>query len=321
MDRIKDERDLPFVHLCIQISLTIIPLAFVLFTNVLTGWIWCVAAVFHLILVVFFMGPYTLMLHNTSHRPFFKREHKIYNNYIPWVLGPFMGQSPETYFGHHIGMHHAENNLYADKSTTMPYQRDSLRGFLHYFGSFMAMGVIELAAYFRRKEMPKFRKMVIRGELTFILLCIGLSFVSFPATLFVFILPLIVVRFGMMSGNWAQHAFIDQNQPENSFLNSITCINHLYNRRCFNDGYHIGHHLSPHRHWTDMPADFLKNKVKYADNKSIVFEDIDYMGIWFLLMRKRYDKLADHFVNIDNRFETKEEVIQLLKSRTKRFVA
>jgi len=294
-------------------------MAILLFTSVLTGWMWWTAAVFHLIMVIFWMGPYTLMLHNTSHNTFFTSPYKSYNNYIPWVLGPFMGQSPETYFGHHIMMHHAENNLLEDKSTTMPYRRDSLRGFGHYFGSFMLMGVFELSEYFIKKKMPKYRKMVIRGEVTFILACIGLSFISFYATLFVFILPLIVVRFGMMSGNWAQHAFIDQNDPGNSWLNSITCINHLYNRRCFNDGYHIGHHLSPRRHWTDMPADFLKNKAKYADHKSIVFEDIDYMGIWFLLMRKRYDKLADHFVDINGQFGTKDEVIALLRERTKRF--
>ena len=30
-------------------------------------------------------------------------------------------------------MHHPENNLQEDKSTTMPYQRDSMRSFLAYF--------------------------------------------------------------------------------------------------------------------------------------------------------------------------------------------
>jgi fatty acid desaturase len=319
LNRIKDERDLPFIHLALQITFTIIPLAIVLFTNLLTGWMWWTAAAFYLALVVFFMGPYTLMLHNTSHRQFFKRDFKGYNNYIPWVLGPFMGQSPETYFGHHIGMHHSENNMYADKSSTLPYQRDSVRGFLHYYGSFMFIGIFEVVQYFTKKKLPKYRKMLIRGEFLFWLMCIGLGFANFPATLFVFILPLIVVRFGMMSGNWAQHAFVDKNQPANSFLNSITCINHLYNRRCFNDGYHIGHHLSPHRHWTDMPTDFLKNKSKYAENKAIVFEGIDYMGVWFLLISKRYDKLADHFVNIDGQFGNKVEVVALLKERTKKF--
>ena len=36
-----------------------------------------------------------------------------------------MGQSPETYFAHHIAMHHLEGNLPDDDSTTMPFKRDS----------------------------------------------------------------------------------------------------------------------------------------------------------------------------------------------------
>lgn len=68
-----------------------------------------------------------------------------------------------------------------------------------------------------------------------------------------------------------------------------------------------------------MPTDFLKNKAKYAEHKAIVFEGIDYMGVWFLLMTKQYNKLADHFVNIDNQFGNKAEVIALLKERTRKF--
>ena len=88
---------------------------------------------------------------------------------------------------------------------------------------------------------------------------------------------------------------------------------------CWNDGYHIGHHLRPHMHWTDMPGELLKNKDKYAANDAIVFENIDFTGVWFLLMRKRYDKLASHFVNLGNRYKSDEEVIKMLRSRTQKY--
>ena len=45
------------------------------------------------------------------------------NLYIPWLLGPFFGETPETYFVHHVGMHHVEENLEDDLSSTMPYKR------------------------------------------------------------------------------------------------------------------------------------------------------------------------------------------------------
>ncbi len=85
-------------------------------------------------------------------------------------------------------------------------------------------------------------------------MCVGLSFVNFPATLVVFILPFVISRIIMMVGNWAQHAFIDAGDPSNHYKNSITCINTKYNHKCWNDGYHISHHVKPNMHWTEHPC-------------------------------------------------------------------
>ncbi len=315
---INDERDMPFVYLCLKLTFIIIPTAIFLFTSVLTGWQWWVVAAVYAGLVLYFAGPYTLMLHNTSHRRMYKKEYNFANHYIPWVLAPFMGQTPETYFSHHVGMHHLENNLHDDKSSTMNYQRDSFKDFCAYFISFLFFGVAELAIYFKRKNLKKLFKMVVRGETLYILFIIAMCFFNLKATLYVFIVPLVIVRFSMMMGNWAQHAFVDPATPENNYRNSITCINHFYNRHCFNDGYHIGHHLKPNLHWTEMPIDFQENKAQYAHENAIVFEGIDYNGVWFNLMLKRYQKLADHFVNVGNRFKSDEEIIAMLKSRTVR---
>ena len=67
-----------------------------------------------------------------------------------------------------------------------------------------------------------------------------------------------------------------------------------------------------------MPKYFAENKDKYAVENVIVFEGLDYQQIWGLLMLKRYDKLAKHFVNLGNRFKTENEVIAFLKSRTRK---
>ncbi len=317
---IKDERDLPFVYLILQITLIIIPMAITIFSPMMLGWHWGLFAAIYIGLLVYFLGPFTLMLHNTSHRMLFKKEYKIWNSYIPWIIGPFMGQSPETYFSHHIGMHHAENNLRDDKSCTMYYQRDRFVDFCKYFGVFLFAGGIELYQYFKTKNRKDFIKKIVRGELSFLFVSILLCFYSWKASLVVFILPFIIVRFAMMAGNWGQHAFIDANDPGNSYRNSITSINSIYNRRCFNDGYHIGHHLRPHMHWTDMPKDFLKNKDKYVENKAIVFEKMDFQEVWLWLMLKRYDILARKFVNINNHYQSEEEIIAFLKERTQKIL-
>ncbi|MBC7921595.1 MAG: fatty acid desaturase, partial [Ferruginibacter sp.] len=150
------------------------------------------------------------------------------------------------------------------------------------------------------------------------LLCLLLVWLNWQATLIVFLLPLLISRALMMMGNWAQHAFIDPTEPGNPYRNSITCINSAYNHQCFNDGYHIGHHLKPNLHWTEHPAYFLANQPQYVHHRAIVFEGIDYFMIFLFLMFKRYDRLAHHFVNLDNVYQSSEEVIALLKERTQK---
>jgi hypothetical protein len=126
------------------------------------------------------------------------------------------------------------------------------------------------------------------------------------------------MRFAMMWGNWGQHAFIDPNRPGDSFVNSITCINSVYNQRCFNDGYHIGHHIKQTRHWTEMPQDFLENQERYAKEGCIVFEGIDFFMVSLFLFLKRYDWLAKRFVRMPGDTRTDAEVIEFLKGRTRR---
>jgi fatty acid desaturase len=316
---IRDERDLPFIYLSIQIFCTVVPLGLLLFTDIVKGGWWYLVAVGNLLLIsLYFLGPYTLMLHLTSHRRFYKAEYSFMNKFVPWVIGPFMGQSPESYYSHHIGMHHPENNLRKDGSSTMEYQRDEVLHYLHYFGSFMVSGVPFLNAYLLRNGKSKISTNLMRGEYVSYLFLSTMAYLNFRSALFVFLLPYVIIRFGMMSGNWAQHAFIVPESPENSYHNSITCINAIYNHLCFNDGYHIGHHLRPTMHWTEYPDEFIRNKDKYITNDAIVFEKIDFFIIWFFLMCKRYDWLAHYYVNVGGKYKSDEEVIAMLKARTKK---
>ena len=311
---IKDERDIVFVHTILKMLLIIVPVAIYLFIP--GQFSWWVAVVYLSVNWLFFTPPYILMLHCTSHRPLFKREYAWMNRIIPWFLGPFFGETPETYWGHHMGMHHPENNLKDDLSTTMPYQRDSFIDFMKYFLRFFTVGMVELTNYFTRKKRYKLRMNTILGELSWYAVVIALSFFNWPATLVVFIIPFVFTRFMMMAGNWGQHAFVDADAPANCYRNSISCINVAYNKKCFNDGYHIVHHFQPAMHYTDMAREFHDNKEAYAKEKAIVFEGLDFFMVWFLLMIGSYKTLAKKFVHLDDRFKSDEEVIAFLKTRT-----
>ena len=316
---LQDERDLPFAYLILKITATVLPLAVLLFVPALRGaWWWAAFGLLFFFSNARFKGPFGLMLHCTSHRVLFKKKHGWLNKYIPWVIGPLFGQTPETYFTHHMGMHHPENNLPDDESSTMFYQRDSVRGFLQYLGDFLLVGIPRLVGYFNRNSKATLRFRLLRGELVYALLTLGLAFINLPATLAVFVLPFVLSRIIMMLGNWAQHAFIDAASPDNCYRNSVTCINTPYNHKCWNDGYHISHHLKPALHWTEHPHHFRQNLALYADNEAIVFDGIHFLHVFCYLMAKRYDLLARHFVLLDGTVRPEAEVVELLRSRTRR---
>lgn len=264
------------------------------------------------------MDRFTLLLHCTSHRRLFKSEHDRYNDVIPLLLAPFFGQTPNTYFAHHMGMHHKEENLAADLSSTIFFERHRFGHWLRYWGRFMSVGVFELSRYFATRNQKKLLRRVVVGEVTYWTALALLLWWNPLVACAVFLLPLLGIRSAMMMGNWAQHAFVCQEQPENPYRASITCVNTRYNRRCFNDGYHILHHIKPRCHWTEHPIEFEKNLPEYGKNDAIVFDGIDFFQVWFLLMTGRWESLAKRFVQLPfAKQRTQAEVIAFLKERTR----
>ncbi len=314
---INDPRDLPFIYLLTAIHILVLPAAVILYTPLLQGWYWWLLYVpYFYVSQMYFKGRFGLMLHCISHRKLFKKGYTWIYNWIIWGVCPFFGHTPETYFVHHMAMHHVENNMEDDASSTLPYNRDSIWGFTRYVVRFLFLGFRDTFMYLFSRKRKKFYLRLTFGEMSFFAFCIIMCFVNLHATLWIFIIPFVFARIVMMLGNWAQHAFVDINNPEE---NTINCINTKYNKICWNDGYHAVHHLRPALHYTDIPNEFLKNKDKFAEQKTFIFDGIHYLHIFVWLMTKRYDKLADNIVNINNTFSSREEVIRLMKERTRKY--
>lgn len=308
---LNDERDLPFVYLIGQ-CLLFQMLSLSLFA--LGDRVWMAAPLYWAAWGFGLVDRFILMLHCTSHRNLFKN--RKLNLIVPWMVGPFFGQTPESYYAHHMGMHHPENNLAEDLSTTIRYQRDSLRGWLHYLGSFLSVGLPSLARYHATHGNRKLLKRLLIGETSFWLVVLAAFAVNWQAALVVFVIPVLTIRTLMMAGNWGQHAFVDAADPGNAYRNSITCINTRYNRRCFNDGYHILHHVKPRTHFTEYPAEFEANKAEYGRQDAIVFTGIDFFQVWLFLMLGRHDWLARRMVALPGApVRDEAEVIRFLKSR------
>jgi fatty acid desaturase len=253
-----------------------------------------------------------------------KKKFGIFSLWIPYVIGQFCGQTWNTYYFHHIKMHHVTDNGPEDASSTLLYQRDSILGWLIYFGRFYFWNWYDMGFFFFHKSQVFYILAVIFGEYVILGLALYLTLFtesySLP-TIFVFLIPFHLVRVGMMQGNWAQHAFLDRMDPHGGGRkNSITCISCSYNARSYNDGYHASHHLNPLRHWMDHPRIFLKQRKEYEDEQAVVFKDLDYPDVWIRLMMGNYQSLANYWVHVgDGPRPSDEEIIELLKSKTKRF--
>lgn len=312
----KDERDLIFIRVTALITLIVLPLAFGLFMS--PPWLVGLLAVPYIGFVfLMFGGRFGLMLHAVGHRPIYKRKYRFLQTYIPFVLGPFLGHTPTSFAAHHMWMHHAENNMLGDGSTTLPYVRDSFVHFLHYFIRFLIMGPIHLVRYLTLRGRNKTCRRYLMGEVAWLVLaCVAVS-INWAAALVVFIVPMIMMRWLMMAGNFAQHAFVDIDNADDPFANSTNLTNTNYNHKSYNDGYHIIHHLRPAMHWTDMAQYYEDNVQDFVDADALVFDGIrDNQHVWFLLMTKNYDTLAEHMVNFHGR--THEEKVAYIKNRTKR---
>lgn len=310
---LNDARDVTFVALMMQCG--VLAAAGVGLFFLRGPWFWWLVPVYGVALFAGLVDRFTLMLHCTSHRQLFKPRYALANQIIPWVLSPFLGQTPETYFAHHMGMHHVEENLGGDLSSTMRFRRDRMGDWLVYWGRFMTVGVFDLSRYFSRRGKRRLLRRVVLGEGLYWTAMVVLLVVNPAATFVVFLLPLLVMRTMMMAGNWAQHAFLSPDHPENPLRSSITCVETRYNRRCFNDGYHAVHHVVPRCHWTEHPAEFERNLAEYGRNDAVVLTGVDFFQVWFLLMTGSWPRLARAFVRLPGApARTDAEVIAFLRT-------
>jgi hypothetical protein len=67
-----------------------------------------------------------------------------------------------------------------------------------------------------------------------------------------------------------------------------------------------------------MPGDFHDNVARYAEEGAIVFDKLDFFGVWVCLMLGRYDWLANRYVHLGEVRPSNEQIIGLLRTRTAR---
>lgn len=303
-----DPRDEVFVRLSLRVAV-LLPVAMMILFRFFRWEL----ALLYLALWGWHAAPVVLMLHCTMHRPFIRRP-KWLGKVHPFVLTLLCG-IPTGYAEHHMGMHHVEDNMPTDLSSTMGYRRDSFFHFLAYLGRFFFLTAVKLTAYLTRNRRTAMARRALIGDVCQHGVIVLSLVVNWRFGLVAFAIPYFTLRFMMMTGNWAQHAFINTDLKNDGLSNSITIINNAYNTRCFNDAYHVGHHLKPNLHWTELPQNFMDSIERYTRDGVIVFEGLDFTMISVLLWTGRWRVLAKHFVRLDGKDRSDDEVIAMLKAR------
>ncbi|KAH4188626.1 hypothetical protein HBH42_148340 [Parastagonospora nodorum] len=314
---VRNEADVVMITHLLLYSCTTLPSAIYLFYNF--HW-W--HAILHGVMQGWYAGAYTLLKHQHIHaRGVLSKKYAVVDELFPYVLDPLMGHTWNSYYFHHVKHHHVEGNGPNDLSSTVRYQRDDVWDFLKYVGRFYFLIWFDLPRYFLRTRKPMMALKAGGCEIgNYAFLYFLFNYVNTRATIFVFLIPLALMRLALMTGNWGQHALVDELEPDSDFRSSITLIDVPSNRYCYNDGYHTSHHLNPLRHWREHPVAFLSQKKQYSDEHALVFYNIDYMFLTINLLRKNYDHVARCLVPMGAQMNlTHEERVAMLKRKTRKF--
>ena len=212
-------------------------------------------------------------------------------------------------------MHHVEENLPEDLSSTLPFRRDSFLEWLKYWGRFMTIGLLDLAQYFAKTDASVcFAGDRRRGAL----LERGRS-ARVPragAAAVVFLIPLVIIRTLMMMGNWGQHAFVDPSRARRC----RTVQHHLHQQPL--QSACIQRRLS-HRPSSagagaldEYPVEFEANIPSTAATMRSSSRGSTSSLVWLLLMTGRWSILARAFVQLPGApLRSNSEIIDLLKGR------
>lgn len=181
--------------------------------------------VLHFAMQMSFVGSYTLMMHQHIHmRGILSPNFWLFDTVFPYITDPLMGHSWNSYFYHHVKHHHVEGNGPDDLSSTIRYERDNVWHFLHYLGRFFFLIWLDLPLYFLRKRRTVVGLKAGAWEMGWYFTLVCLFRWNAKATTFVFLMPLLMLRIGLMVGNWGQHALVDADEPDSDYRSSITLI-------------------------------------------------------------------------------------------------
>ncbi len=315
---LRDPRDTPALRLMVSLTLTAVPIFLV---QLILGkprlWL---AVAFYLSLYGPKFQRFVRMFsakHLEAHRRqgyFSDKYHKVFGRYVEFFLGFLYGNVPELDRTVHVRLHHKENSGPDDTTSTIGYDRTSKMDFFWYLSHniWTVVGLIPYV-YFKTRGEDENRRRMLWGITLYAIYFAAVFIYDWRIGLVYVVVPLLVMNFIMAMTAWVQHAFYDEERPEDYFANTVTVYDEV---NFMNEGYHLCHHHRSGLHWTEMPAHLERISGKMRESGSLVFRDLDFMELFLeLTLLRRMDVLAEKLVPWEPMDHAQR--LALLEKRTK----
>jgi len=231
----------------------------------------------------------------------------------------FYGVLPATFaYGHSIN-HHRYNNGPSDVVTTSDKPRDSFVNWIAYLPRWFAYACnLSCLIQFAREGNWKVVAKVSFGTVyTFLWMGFWAYHLGFLFAVSYLAFPFFEAGILLAAVNWSWHAFIDPDDVENEFVQSITIFDGNVNM--LNEDAHVVHHQKPAAHWTDHPKIVEEHWEKYGEFRGSVFRNTHAFEIFGMAVAGNYEMLAEKFVDLHGEKTgnklSKKERMDLMKSR------
>lgn len=205
------------------------------------------------LLMIIPKGAISAWNHHHQHRNTFKQAWM--NRILEFFYGVHTGATTNLWVLHHNFGHH-RNYLDQDKDQSRWKRKDGTAKSM--IGYSLEVAVTAFPRAFEvGKGFPKQQKdFVLYSGLTFLILA-GFALYKPVATVFIFILPMIV---SLVYTSWATYGHHVGLDTTDEFSASHNNMSKWYNVFTGNLGYHTAHHHKQGVHWSELPA--LHEKIK-----------------------------------------------------------